>query len=62
MKNKELKLKNKEELKEMLPEMKKELIKLNAQVAMGTTLNNPGQVKKIKKNIARILTKINKNE
>ena len=56
MKNKELKSKLPEQLKEMLGEMKKELIKLNAQVATGTTLKSPGQIKNIKKNIAKILT------
>ncbi len=56
MKKKALKSKSKEELESQLEEMKKELIKLNTQVATGTTLKNPGQIRKIKKNIARILT------
>ncbi len=43
-------------LNEKIAEMKKELVKLNAQVAIGTALKNPGQIKKIKKTIARILT------
>ena len=43
-------------LNEKIAEMKKELIKLNAQVAIGTAIKNPGQIKKIKKTIARILT------
>ncbi|MBD3204599.1 50S ribosomal protein L29 [Candidatus Woesearchaeota archaeon] len=59
--NRELKNKSDQELKDMLPEMEKELMKLNAQVATGTTIKSPGQIKKIKKNIARILTKLNKN-
>ena len=56
MKKKEMKGKSEEELRKQLKEMKKELIKLNTQIATGTTLKSPGQVRKIKKNIARILT------
>jgi ribosomal protein L29 len=59
MKSKELKSKSKEELETQLLEMRKELIKLNTQVATGTTLKSPGQVKKIKKNIARLMTQLN---
>ncbi len=58
MKSKELKSKSKEELELQLLELKKELIKLNTQVATGTTLKSPGQVKNIKKNIARLLTQL----
>ena len=56
MKVKEIKSKSKEEQDKALLEIEKELIKLNTQVATGTTLQNPGQVKKLKKNIARIKT------
>ncbi len=62
MKNKEINSKSPEELQTAMSEMKKELIKLNAQVATGTTLKSPGQIKKVRKNIAKILTKLNKNE
>ena len=58
MKNKDLDSKSKEELEAQLVELNKELIKLNTQVATGTTLKSPGQVKKIKKNIARLLTEL----
>ncbi len=58
MKTKELKSKSKEELESQLTELKKELIKLNTQVATGTTLKSPGQVKKTKKTIARLLTEL----
>ena len=47
-----------EELKAKLDELKKELIKHNAQIATGTNPKSPGQVKIIKKTIARILTVI----
>lgn len=41
---------------EKLLELKKELIKINAQVAIGANIKDPGQVKKIKKTIAKIYT------
>jgi large subunit ribosomal protein L29 len=62
MKNKDLKSKKEEELRSLLSDSKKELIKLNTQVATGTTLKNPGQVKKTKKTIARILTLLKQME
>ncbi len=58
MKAKELKLKTKEEQEERLFELRKELIKLNTQIATGTTLKSPGQVKSVKKNIARLMTQL----
>ena len=63
MKSKELKNMTKKDLESKLNELKKELIKLNAQVATGTVPKSPGQIKQIKKTIARILTIIKeKNE
>ena len=50
--------KTKEEMKVQLDELQKELIKLNTQVATGTTLKNPGKVRKTKRTIARLLTKL----
>ena len=44
------------ELKAKLNEFQIELVKLNAQVATGTTLKRPSEVGEIKKNIARINT------
>jgi len=58
MKSKDIKSKTKEELESQLVELRRELIKLNTQVATGTTLKSPGQVKNIKKNIARLLTEL----
>ena len=49
MKAKEIKAMEKSALNEKLLELKKELVKINAQVAIGTALKNPGQVRKIKK-------------
>ena len=52
----------KAEYSNKLSELKKELVKLNAQASTGTAMKNPGMIKKTKKNIARILTLINKNK
>jgi len=62
MKVKEIRAMNKEDLTSKLGELRKELSKDNAQVATGTTPKNPGQLKKTKKTIARILTIINQKE
>lgn len=62
MKNKDLRAKKEEELKNLLTESRKELIKLNTQVATGTSLKSPGQVKKTKKTIAKILTLLKERE
>ncbi len=43
-------------LKDKLRELSKELIKINAQIAMGTVPENPGKIKEIKRTIARIKT------
>jgi large subunit ribosomal protein L29 len=59
MKAKEIRSMSKDDLKAKLEELKKELIKINAQISTGTTPKSPGQVKQVKKNIARILTIIN---
>ena len=56
MKVKELRAMPKEELKSKLKELKKELMKHNAQIAIGASPQNPGKVKVIKKSIARIMT------
>jgi len=56
MKIKDLKNLNEKDLNEKLVELRKEIMKLNAQVTTGTTPKSPGQIKKTKKTIARILT------
>ena len=56
MKAKEIIGMDKNVLNEKMIELKKELVKINAQVAIGTALKNPGQIRKIKKTLARILT------
>ncbi len=62
MKIKDLRSMSAADLNEKLKELKIELMKNNAQVATGTTPKSPGQIKQIKKNIARINTIINEKE
>lgn len=56
---KELKKINSEELNKRLEELTKELMKYNAQISTGTPPENPGQVRNVKRTIARIKTIIN---
>lgn len=62
MKAKEIIGTDKNVLNEKMLELKKELVKMNAQVAIGTALKNPGQIRKIKKTLARILTISNQKD
>ena len=52
----ELKQMSKDDLNKKMEDFRKELMKLNAQIASGTTPKSPGQVKNLKKNIAKIHT------
>ena len=56
---KELRLLSEDALKSRIVELKKELMKYNAQVAIGTIPKNPGAIRKSKRMIARILTILN---
>ena len=56
MKNQELKQMPKAELLNKINELKKELVKHNAQIAIGTAPKSPGHLRQTKKTIARILT------
>jgi len=58
IKKSELKQMNEKMLNEKLIELKKELIKINAQIAVGTPPEKPGRVKQMKRTIARINTYI----
>lgn len=51
---KELQSLNQKDLQKRLEEFKKELLKLNVQVASGANTANPGKLRQTKKNIARI--------
>jgi len=56
MKAKELRSMNEAELESKSAELKKELMKSNSQVAIGTVPKNPGKIKEMKKTIAKIIT------
>ena len=59
---KELKDLSKTGLQDRLGEFKKELLKLNVEVATGANTTSPGRLKQTKKNIARVLTLLNKRK
>ena len=56
MKTKELKLMNEIDLENTMTELKKELMKINSQIATGTVPKSPGKVREAKRTIAKILT------
>lgn len=56
MKKIELKQMSKDQLKEKLNDLRRDLMRLNTQRATKTVPENPGNIKVIRKNIARILT------
>lgn len=54
MKFKQLQTLNAQDREKKLIEAKKELLKLNGQVATGTAPKSPGQIKELKKTIAKL--------
>ena len=56
MKAKELRVMNELDLENKSTELKKELMKINSQVATGTVPKNPSKIKEMKRTIAKILT------
>lgn len=56
MKAKELKLMNEIDLENKIAELRKELMKINSQIAIGMAPKNPSKSGEIKKTIAKILT------
>ncbi|MDP3728813.1 MAG: 50S ribosomal protein L29 [bacterium] len=56
IKNKDIRKMSTQEQNNKLLELKKDLIKINAQIAAGTVPENPGNVKNVKKTVARIIT------
>ncbi len=59
---KELQGLSREELTARATEMRKELMKLNVQVSTGTNPGNPGKLKQLKKNLARITALLHQQE
>lgn len=56
MKVKELRKMDSKNMESKIVELNKDLMKLNSQVATGTTPENPGRIRAIKKTLARIYT------
>jgi len=56
VKSDEIRKFSEKEIVSKLRELRKNLMKINAQIATGTVPENPSNVKNIKKSIARILT------
>ena len=56
MKIKELKLMNEADMGNRMADLKKELMKLNSQIAIGMSPKNPSKAREIKRTIAKILT------
>ncbi len=66
IKKSELKNMDVNQINDRIMNMQKDLLKLNAQRAVGTTIESPGKIKLIKRTIGRLLTlknsKLNKVE
>ena len=62
MKKKELKAQNPANLKTKLSELRAELLKEKAQIAVGTLPKNPGKIRNARRTIARILTLLKQQE
>lgn len=56
VKAKDLVSQNKDELKKQVVELKQELAKEKATIASGTRSENPGKIRKLRRDIAKILT------
>jgi large subunit ribosomal protein L29 len=62
VKTKDLQTMSKEDLTAKTVELKQELAKEKATIASGTRSENPGKIRKIRRNIARVLTVMNTKE
>lgn len=62
MKFKEIKTMDNAQLNEKLVEARKELIKINGQIARDTPPKNIGQIRQLKKSIAKLLTSKNQKK
>ena len=56
MRSKELRVMNEQDLELKVLELKKELMKINSQIATGTVPKSPGKVREMKRTIAKVLT------
>jgi len=55
IKNKDLKNMNVQDMSNRLTELRKELMRLNAQKARGTPPENPGKIRLLKRTIAKLI-------
>ena len=62
MKAEEIRQKDTSELKEQLGDLHKELVQERGQIEVGGFADNPGEIKQMKKTIARIKTVLNERE
>lgn len=62
MKAKEIKQLSKEEIETKISELRREMIKLNAQVASGSQIKSPALIRETKKSIARLLHALGSRE
>ena len=62
IKKNDLKRMGKDDLKNHLVELKKQLMGLKAKASTGTALESPGMIKAVKKNIARVITLMNQKK
>jgi len=62
IKKNELQNMSAEQMETKLGELRKELMRLNAQKSMGTSVENPGRIKAIKKTISKLIFKISNKE
>lgn len=58
IKKSELKQLSESQINQKVVDLKRELLKLNSQRATGTTLENPGKIKQVKKTVARLYTRL----
>lgn len=56
IKKNELKGMTSKQMEDKVVGLKRELIKINSQVAIGTLPENPGRIKEIKRTIAKLIT------
>ena len=62
VKKKEIKQLDSQGLKSKLGDLKKDLMKINAQRSSGSSIENPGRIKHTKRTIARIKTYMKNKE
>lgn len=58
IKNTEYKTMTQKAMQEKLSDLRRELLRLNAQIATGTTPENSGKIREIKRTISRLYTRI----